>query len=740
MDLIVKKTTEQKAALEKLNPAQKEDQVIIAEKAQTIQQLDVEQKKNKQTLTEIEQLQKKLTKAMSEESIETERLRQQISEQNKANRDLVSSEKIVKGSLVDLEQQLAKLKKAWRESGSAHGASTKEIDALDKKVKQLNSTIGNNQRNVGGYKDAILDAAKQIPYLGKVINVLTTNVDNSTHSITENINESSGLNKNSKILGFGLAALGGIAAGVVVMFNKLKEAFVSTVSGMNLLNTVSAATKQGFYDLVTTGSLSIKKMQEAAEAAKLMNEIRAGDRRDLVEFAALNRQISKLEYEAADKTKTREVRQVALNKAIAKQNELSDKKILDAKEELAAVEKVLDQQPENEAALNKQAELIARIIGLDTERFDLSKRNQGKLTAFEKEEADRVKKQYDDLMKVADEQIEMDKEAATKKREQEDKDQLAGNKHYVELTKQREEEKKQIVSDASKETAFIVEGNLNVLADKQKALNDSQLSGFELLQRSMVDVNKQTGEQMTEANQKVAENKKAIDEKAKEDSIAIEQAKIQAINDISMAALDFASTLIESAKQRELEAAGDNAEKKAKIEKEYAKKEKAMALSKAVISGALAILNAMNTQPFLPLGPIMAAVASTMASIQVSIIAATKFAEGGEVGGKLHSQGGTLIEAEKDEFIIKRKSASKYKGLLRAINDDDPMRIAEELRNKKFHTVWGGVQETLSNVSRQDPYTRLMYEEMRNKPFSYQDSDGNTVIVQNNIKRVIKKR
>lgn len=136
----------------------------------------------------------------------------------------------------------------------------------------------------------------------------------------------------------------------------------------------------------------------------------------------------------------------------------------------------------------------------------------------------------------------------------------------------------------------------------------------------------------------------------------------------------------------------------------------------------------------------MASGAAALGAIQIATIAATKFAEGGEIGGRPHSQGGTLIEAEKDEFIIRKKSASKYKGLLKAINADDPMRIAEELRNKKFHTVWGGVQETLSGVSKQDPYTRLMYEFMKNDIKIYSDSNGDTVTIQHGRRRVIKKK
>ena len=48
-----------------------------------------------------------------------------------------------------------------------------------------------------------------------------------------------------------------------------------------------------------------------------------------------------------------------------------------------------------------------------------------------------------------------------------------------------------------------------------------------------------------------------------------------------------------------------------------------------------------------------------------------KFEQGGWVGGKRHSQGGTHIEAEQGEFIIKRSSAIKHKEMIEAINSDN---------------------------------------------------------------------
>lgn len=45
-----------------------------------------------------------------------------------------------------------------------------------------------------------------------------------------------------------------------------------------------------------------------------------------------------------------------------------------------------------------------------------------------------------------------------------------------------------------------------------------------------------------------------------------------------------------------------------------------------------------------------------------------QFAEGGWVGGKSHADGGTMIEAEKGEFIINRRDAAANKDILKAIN------------------------------------------------------------------------
>ncbi|MBF2709955.1 tape measure protein [Flavobacterium soyangense] len=63
--------------------------------------------------------------------------------------------------------------------------------------------------------------------------------------------------------------------------------------------------------------------------------------------------------------------------------------------------------------------------------------------------------------------------------------------------------------------------------------------------------------------------------------------------------------------------------KKRKAQEKQAKYDKAAAIAQAGISTALAVLAALSTQPFLPLGPIMATLAGVLGAIQIATIIAT---------------------------------------------------------------------------------------------------------------------
>jgi hypothetical protein len=124
------------------------------------------------------------------------------------------------------------------------------------------------------------------------------------------------------------------------------------------------------------------------------------------------------------------------------------------------------------------------------------------------------------------------------------------------------------------------------------------------------------------------------------------------------------STAREVDKQRQLDALNTRTQLKISAEKtKQAKAEKAAAIFQATIGTAVAVAKAGN--------PLTAAIALAAGIAQIAIIAATpipKFKKGGMVGGRSHEAGGTLIEAERGEYVVNKNSVMRNRRELDAIN------------------------------------------------------------------------
>jgi hypothetical protein len=209
-----------------------------------------------------------------------------------------------------------------------------------------------------------------------------------------------------------------------------------------------------------------------------------------------------------------------------------------------------------------------------------------------------------------------------------------------------------------------------------------------------------------------AAQKKYDDEKAAAEKTAAEdkQRREQAIKEYTQLAISSAQTLSDTIftinqQNRDAETASileslsmrKDAElankeltdaQRLQIEERYAQQEaeiktrawegqKQAAIMQAIINGALAIGNILATMPGGPLSPATIAslaAAAISTSAQVAVISNTqppKFADGGMVGGQLHSSGGTLIEAERGEYVINRQSTSDYLPSLKVLNSGE---------------------------------------------------------------------
>jgi hypothetical protein len=99
-----------------------------------------------------------------------------------------------------------------------------------------------------------------------------------------------------------------------------------------------------------------------------------------------------------------------------------------------------------------------------------------------------------------------------------------------------------------------------------------------------------------------------------------------------------------------------------------ARQDKALALFEIGINTAQGVISALALKP--P-NPILAAFIAAAGLAQAAVVAAKpipKFEKGGLIGGKLHSQGGTMIEAEQGEYMVNRRQSSKHRRELDAMN------------------------------------------------------------------------
>jgi hypothetical protein len=140
-------------------------------------------------------------------------------------------------------------------------------------------------------------------------------------------------------------------------------------------------------------------------------------------------------------------------------------------------------------------------------------------------------------------------------------------------------------------------------------------------------------------------------------------ADIEKTRDTEISAIEK-STDSERKKQDKIAAANLRAQQRIKAEKtKQAQADKAIAVFEAIIGTAAAVASAKT----IPLKVLAGIIGAT----QLAIILAQpipKFKKGGIVGGRSHEAGGTMIEAEKGEFVVNRSSVARHRDALDAMN------------------------------------------------------------------------
>jgi hypothetical protein len=154
-------------------------------------------------------------------------------------------------------------------------------------------------------------------------------------------------------------------------------------------------------------------------------------------------------------------------------------------------------------------------------------------------------------------------------------------------------------------------------------------------------------------------------------SKAQSQQRIADIEEASAKELEAinASSDLERDKIRSRDAlAKRTAQRIAEEKTKQARQDKALALFEIGINTAKGVISALALTP--P-NPILAAFIAASGLAEAAVVASKpipKFEKGGLIGGKLHSQGGTMIEAEQGEYMVNRRQTARHRRELDAMN------------------------------------------------------------------------
>jgi hypothetical protein len=211
-----------------------------------------------------------------------------------------------------------------------------------------------------------------------------------------------------------------------------------------------------------------------------------------------------------------------------------------------------------------------------------------------------------------------------------DKDVEEAKKKAEEKTKAEKE-----ATDAKKEVEKkILEDKYNII---DAAYNDGTIKEKEYL-KQMMDAELSNTE-LTE------QQKLLIKSKYAKELRTIDNENLKAGLDMALQVTDKISNALNVQKDKELKAAGNNAQKKEQIEKKYAQKQKAIALARAVIATALAVTE--------NLGVLWKAIAvGALGAIEIGTIASTKFAKGGIVSGPTNALIGEYAGAKSNPEVV----------------------------------------------------------------------------------------
>jgi hypothetical protein len=495
--------------------------------------------------------------------------------------------------------------------------------------------------------------------------------------------------------GVGLLVLGLVA--LVTNFDKVKAALENSIPGFktvsNAIGDVVDTIKEwvgASDDAERAGAAFEKASKRQADATKSI--VDGYNRRIEVEKAA-GRNTTQLEIE-------REKAVIDASKKILKDYQLKSTELIKLDEEQK--QKAIDAAKEaRDAILEAENNILVIKTEAAKKASDTANEAAKKQAAIQKEQFAKL------LQETAELQLAFDKQLAEQRKANEAKfqvtlsdladtsleSQLDDRLNFLKRLEIEEgsnlDRRINIIELEGKKRIAAAEGNANAIklieAETQEAIREEQKKTRDQQIQNVVEI--------VEASASLVSDIIGIFQQQSE-------IRVQSINDAAAAeqtAIEK-SAQSEIQKQRQIDALRLRTNRQIAAERtKQAKLEKANAIFEATIATAVAITQNLKN-------PILAGIAAAAGLVQIGIIAAQpipKFKRGGMIGGKSHEAGGTLIEAERGEFIVNRNSVSRHRSELDALNTSSAAfkRLIDERYVRPALNYYMGKKERAINVN-----------------------------------------
>jgi hypothetical protein len=614
------------------------------------------QKQHKEAATNLEKLRKKIADVTEEE----ERLKIALQEKRKAIRESIKAQKDQSKETVVLTRELQKevktekeateqnkrLLKVRKELDTTTAKGAKQVDLINKKIDKNNDLIKENASGlekqkigIGDYKNQVSEALQEQDFFGTSLGQLKGIFTTTTGAIGAAVVAVTALFKAYTSSARGAEDLARATDRLSAITSSIGNAIADATGGTNLLDTALRSLQAYYFgaesvlqgDTIVAIKSTIRELgileaeQEKQKKAQLnraevLRQIRDDERNSFEERKAANDALGQVINE-------REAETVALQEKILENYKTLltfDEGNLEIQQAIKQVEfEIADAREE---AQGFRSEQLANDLALSREfvanELELQQVIlQGRIDAAEEGTAAWIRARQE----MIDTTKELELQAAGENEQLQNIAIEKAKNSFAELSRFKIDIKMTEAEELIALNEEQDEAELERLAEKWD--NETEL----ILEKQEERNEALRASQDEEVNAQIEADQQKKDSFQSYVSFATSQASQLAASLINFASQELANQQmadIEKAKSR-----GASEEEIAKIEKKYAEKRKALALTQAVINTALAVTNALNTTPFMPLGIIMAVLAAAAGAIEIATISSASFAKGTKDSG-----------------------------------------------------------------------------------------------------------